>query len=67
MIKVERGMRFRFKSKYGDSYYFGVVDHILYTTVDYTCFYSENGVSYRSDEVDWLDELRDDKLKQLGI
>ena len=31
MIKVEKGMRFRFKSKYDQSYYFGVVDSISYS------------------------------------
>ena len=67
MIKVEIGIRFRFKSKYDNSYYFGVVNHILYTTVDYTCFYGDNNVVYRSNEVEWLDELRDKKLKELGI
>ncbi len=27
-MKIERGMRFRFKSKYDQSYYFGIVDTI---------------------------------------
>lgn len=70
MIKVEKGMKFRFKSKYDNSYYFGVVASISYTIVNSNGgvhFYSENGVSYRSDEVDWLDEVRDEKLKELGL
>ncbi len=70
MRKIEKGMKFRYKSKYSDSFYFGVVDTISYTIVNSNGgvhFYSENGVSYRSDEVDWLDEVRDEKLKELGI
>lgn len=67
MRKVEVGMKFRFKSKYDNDYYFGIVDHIIYTTDTYTCFYGENDVPYRSNEVEWLDELRDQKLKELGI
>ncbi len=68
MIKVERGMRFRFKSKYDNSYYFGIVDSIsCVVNSEYIYFYAENYVGYRSDEVDWLDEIRDEKLKELGI
>lgn len=67
MKKVEVGMRFRYKSKYNNDYYFGIVDHILFTISTYTCFYGENDVVYRSNEVEWLDELRDQKLKELGI
>ena len=70
MIKVEKCMKFRFKSKYDNSYYFGIVASISYTIVNSNGgvhFYSENGVSYRSDEVDWLDEVRDEKLKELGL
>jgi len=69
MIKVEKGMKFRFKSKYDNSYYFGIVDSISYTISNTKEIYfnGENGVSYRSDEVDWLDEIRDEKLKELGL
>lgn len=69
MRKIEKGMKFRYKSKYSDSYYFGVVDTISYTisNTDEIYFDSEKGVGYRSDEVDWLDEVRDEKLKELGI
>ena len=68
MIKVEKGMRFRFKSKYDQSYYFGVVDTIsAVVNSEYAYFYAENKVGYRSDEVEWLDEIRDEKLKELGL
>ena len=30
-------------------------------------FMSDKGIYYRSDEVEWLDEIRDKKLKELGI
>ena len=70
MIKVEKGMKFRFKSKYDQSYYFGVVDSISYSlnNSEYEVyFYAENGVGYRYDEVEWLDEIRNEKLKELGL
>jgi hypothetical protein len=69
MIKIEKGMKFRFKSKYDDSYYFGIVDTVLHTVSnkDYVYFYAENGVAYNSNEVEWIDELRDQKLKELGL
>ena len=68
MIKVEKGMRFRFKSKYDDCYYFGVVGAIsAVVNSEYAYFYSEKNIGYRSDEVEWLDEVRDEKLKKLGI
>ncbi len=54
MMKIERGMRFRFKSKYDQSYYFGVVASISYViNPEYEVyFYAENGVGYRYDEVE---------------
>ena len=69
MMKIERGMRFRFKSKYDQSYYFGVVASISYViNPEYEVyFYAENGVGYRYDEVEWIDEIRDEKLKELGL
>lgn len=66
MRKVEKGMKFRFKSKYND-FYFGVVDTISVVVSEYVYFYSEKNIGYRSDEVEWLDEIRDEKLKDLGI
>lgn len=68
--KVERGMKFRFKSKYSNSFYFGVVEIISYSVInsEYEIyFYSENGIGYRYDDVEWIDEIRDGKLKELGL
>lgn len=59
-------MKFRFKSKY-NGFYFGVVDTISVVVSEYVYFYSEKNIGYRSDEVEWLDEIRDEKLKDLGI
>ena len=45
MIKVEKGMRFRFKSKYDDCYYFGVVGAIsAVVNSEYAYFYSEKNI-----------------------
>ncbi len=66
MRNVEPGMKFVYKSKYSKDYYFGEVNSILHnSTSGYTSFYGTNGIVYRSDEVEWLDEIREDKLNQL--
>jgi hypothetical protein len=69
MRKIGKGMMFRYKSKYSDSFYFGVVASISYViNPEYEVyFYAENGVGYRYDEVEWIDEIRDEKLKELGL
>lgn len=69
MKEIEPGMKFVYKSKYSKDYYFGEVNSILHnlTGGGYTTFYGTNGIVYRSDEVEWLVEIRDRKLKELGL
>lgn len=74
MRNVEPGMKFVYKSKYNDEFYIGIVDRVLIkiptleTSEDIPdMFVSDKGVHYKSDEVEWLDEIRDRKLKELGL
>ena len=64
---IKPGMVFRYKSKYDNHSYIGVVEHLTgSTSPDIGIhFYGKNGVGYRSNEVEWLDEIREDKLNQL--
>lgn len=67
---IKRGDRFRYRLKYGvkDEFYFGIVDQVLYgLSKEYTSFYADNGIIYKSTEVEWLDERRDSLLTELGI
>lgn len=66
MRDIKRGMKFRYKSKWGDDYYSGVVESIL-TLGNDPSFLSTNGIMYKISEVEWLDEIREEKLKELGI
>jgi hypothetical protein len=67
MDGIKIGSKFRYRSKHDGSYYFGVVGSIYLELPNSVYFYSENGVAYKSEEVEWLDEIRDQKLKDLGI
>ena len=71
MIKIEKGMKFRFKSKYDESYYDGIADYVIGGYSEggrlFTTFYSTNNILYKSNEVYWLDDIRDEKLKDLGL
>ena len=64
---IKPGMVFRYKSKYDDKSYTGVVKHLIgNTSLNVGIhFYAKNKVGYRADEVEWLDEIRNDKLNQL--
>lgn len=66
MREIKRGMKFRYKSKYGDDYYYGVVESIL-TLGNDVSFVSTNNITYRVSEVEWLDYIREERLKELGI
>jgi hypothetical protein len=71
MKEVKVGMKFRFRSRYSKDYYDGYVDHIISNMIsvdgDYVHFYATNGVSYKSNEVEWVEEIRDQQLKKLGL
>jgi len=71
---IKPGMVFRFVSKYDNQSYIGVVEVIHPFTTGYTntdvgilsiSFLAKNGVVYKTNEVEWLDEIREDKLNQL--
>lgn len=62
---IKPGMVFRYTSKYDDKSYTGVVEHLTGYINPPNIFYAKNKVGYRIDEVEWLDEIRDDKLNQL--
>lgn len=72
MRNVEPGMKFVYKSKYNDQFYIGVVDRVL-IKIPEMCydmsdmFVSDKGVHYKSNEVEWLDEIREQRLKELGL
>jgi hypothetical protein len=64
---IKPGIVFRYTSKYDNKSYTGVVEHLTGSTSPNIGihFYGKNKVGYRIDEVEWLDEIRDDKLNQL--
>ena len=66
-MKIEKGMKFRFKSKYSDDWYYGYVDHVVVHIGDGASFYATNGVAYKIAEVEWIADIRDKQLKKLGI
>lgn len=63
-------MKFLYKSKHGEDY-IGTVARVLTIWENqqpkWDIFESDKGVSYRSDQVEWLDEIRDRKLSEIGI
>lgn len=70
MRNIEPGMKFVYKSKYNGQFYIGIVCSFQWNTNgedSYILFMSDKGIYYRSDEVEWLDEIRDEKLKELGV
>jgi hypothetical protein len=64
---IKPGMVFRFVSKYDNYSYMSEVESLTGSTSKDigTHFYGKNGVAYRIDEVEWIDEIREDKLNQL--
>jgi|688.fasta_scaffold267563_2 hypothetical protein len=62
---IKPGMVFRYKSKYDNHSYIGVVDVLNSSWILTTNFLANNGVVYKTNEVEWIDEIREDKLNQL--
>jgi hypothetical protein len=64
---IKPGMVFRFVSKYDNQSYMSEVLNVFGSaSTDFGIhFIAKNGVSYRENEVEWLDEIREDKLNQL--
>ena len=61
-------MKFRYKSKYGGDCYFGYVDYIIHDIKEVSfSFYATNGVAYKINEVEWVEDIREEQLKKLGI
>jgi hypothetical protein len=64
---IKHGMVFRYKSKHDNQYYTDVVHSLIYSRnpEDNINFIGKNGVAHRANRVEWLDEIREEKLDQL--
>lgn len=68
-MKITPGMKFVYQKKHSEGSSTGTVlrVYIDLPVYDKTLFECDKGLLWKASDVKWLDDIRDDKLNELGI